>query len=780
VKSFRSIRAWSSGHIADRVSWSFWLSGAAQLILAIILVFTPLLDLLGYEFCVATSLLVSITAGPVALGVLRKRLAAGAAGRVAISVGGLYLRALISNCLLLLLPLAVILLNALRVRNCNLATGLGFFVLLPVATTIVFTTWGTTIGLMVRRRVLGGLAYASLWILIAGYNIWEIWSGPQIDSYNQIIGWLAGPIYDEVVELGLPLIASRLFGMAWALSALFLAALLQSSSHNPTARRCYGALAIVCCITAFGLTLGRYTLGFGRSYEQVRSELSGVTKTPHFVIHHSPDLSPQSAALVGQDHEFRYWQLQHMLGLSDGSDEPFESYLFATAEQKRRLVGASRTQFTKPWQRAIYLNGTEFPHPVLKHELTHAVASAFGAKPFGLSAKSGLWINLGLTEGLATAAELPVEGLDLHTWSAAMRRAGQAPSLIELFSPVGFWTASGQQSYTLAGSFVLFLISNYGQARFKEAYAAGNLEGVYPKTLAELIADWEKFLDSLPLDTRVLEQARVRFAQPSIFARPCAHEISSIRKEVLERLAASQFERSREAAMRLLSYLPNDRDTLALLVEIDSRAGKTKTAISDGLRLLQRTDLNVGQRVNLLNRIGDLLASEGKLDQAREQFQAALEADYNRSSERLALIEIEALAQGRAGAAILDFLNKGVDDAVSLLALHEAALQANSWAGAWYLLGRQLFLREHFAQALSYLQRAEELGLMQPALYAENLRLIGIARYRTGDRVGAALILTALSQFPNTFVEEQNIRDWLERISFDELYGKLIGNNTHL
>ncbi len=350
-------------------TWSLWLSGAAQLVLALILALTPLFDLLGYEFCVALSLLVSITAGPVALGVVRRRQAASTLGLVPVSRAGLYIRALAANGVLLLLPLGVILLNALRIKNCNLVTGMGFFLLLPVATATVFTTWGTTIGLLIRRRTLGYLAYTFLWMLMAGYNLWELWSGPQIDSYNQILGWFSGPIYDEVLELGLPLLASRLFGITWGLSALCFVALLQRKTHGPSGRPYAGIGMVICLAAAMSLTLGRFTLGFGRSAEHVLRELSAVTNTTHFIIHHAPDLSPAAAALAAEDHEFRYWQLQRMLGLVDHGGERFHSYLFSTAEQKRRLVGAGRTQFSKPWQRAVYLNGTEFPHPGLNTSL---------------------------------------------------------------------------------------------------------------------------------------------------------------------------------------------------------------------------------------------------------------------------------------------------------------------------------------------------------------------------------------------------------------------------
>jgi tetratricopeptide (TPR) repeat protein len=265
-----------------------------------------------------------------------------------------------------------------------------------------------------------------------------------------------------------------------------------------------------------------------------------------------------------------------------------------------------------------------------------------------------------------------------------------------------------------------------------------------------------------------VDTAAALFSPPSLFARPCAHEISAIRKEMRDGLNSNQPERARNAALRLLSHVHNDLDTTVWLVALHARMNQRDTALSDGLELLERTDLDAAQRMTLHNVVGDLLALEGALDQAREHYQAVLSASVDPSSRRLALIKIESLARGQTGASVRDFLDTGTNDAARLLDLHAAALDAHTWAGAWYLLGRQLFLREHFTQAIPYLQRAGELGFRHPALCLENLRLLAIARYRTGDRADAALILTVLSMFPNGAGDDPNVHDWLERIRFDE------------
>jgi hypothetical protein len=187
------------------------------LVAALVLAFVPLFNLLGYEFCAALSLAVSITAGPVAIGAVRRRATVlPQDARPHWIVARAYTRGLLLNLAGLVLPLAVILLNALRVKNCNLGVGFLFFLLLPVATAVVCSAWGTAVGFLVRRNFLGGLAYAALWVAVALYNLWEFWAGPQMDSYNQLIGWMAGPILDEVVQPDGTLLLSRIHGLMWA------------------------------------------------------------------------------------------------------------------------------------------------------------------------------------------------------------------------------------------------------------------------------------------------------------------------------------------------------------------------------------------------------------------------------------------------------------------------------------------------------------------------------------------------------------------------------------
>src|SRR5262249_11952994 len=158
-----------------------------------------------------------------------------------------------------------------------------------------------------------------------------------------------------------------------------------------------------------------------------------------FVIHYAatPEIE-KDIALVAADHEFRYAQVVAQLGAAPPGK--LHSFLFSDAQQKARLIGAKNVEMAKPWRREIYLEHRPFPHSSLRHEIAHAVASAFGDPIFGVASQRVAGVPLlaspGLIEGLAVAAQGPsdFERLTPHEQVRAMQVMKLKPPLRELLS----------------------------------------------------------------------------------------------------------------------------------------------------------------------------------------------------------------------------------------------------------------------------------------------------------------------------------------------------------
>ena len=116
------------------------------------------------------------------------------------------------------MPLLLSLLNAVRVRNCNLGAGLAFFLLLPVATAIVGAGSGVVAGLVFPRR--GRLVAFAIPVLSILWSLLRMYLDPPVFAYDPFGGYFPGPIYDEALRPSGTLLDYRLCNLVWVAAAL--------------------------------------------------------------------------------------------------------------------------------------------------------------------------------------------------------------------------------------------------------------------------------------------------------------------------------------------------------------------------------------------------------------------------------------------------------------------------------------------------------------------------------------------------------------------------------
>src|SRR5262249_16777187 len=120
---------------------------------------------------------------------------------------------------LLILPLVLISANALRVRNCDYATGLAFFALLPVVSVACATATGFVCARMLRRPALGA------WLVILASMVWGLvrfYRTPAIFGFDPLVGYFAGTLYDEDLSIPTALYFARAMHLLFAGGALAL------------------------------------------------------------------------------------------------------------------------------------------------------------------------------------------------------------------------------------------------------------------------------------------------------------------------------------------------------------------------------------------------------------------------------------------------------------------------------------------------------------------------------------------------------------------------------
>ncbi|MFW5966748.1 MAG: tetratricopeptide repeat protein [Persicimonas sp.] len=374
---------------------------------------------------------------------------------------------------------------------------------------------------------------------------------------------------------------------------------------------------------------------------------------------------------------------------------------------------------------------------------------------------------MGLVEGVATAADWPTEELTPHQASAALHRLELAPDISQIVGASGFWTQSSGRAYTLVGSFVRYLIDEYGIEPFKAAYPTGDFESAYDKSALELVEEWRAMLDDLSLSDREMELARYLYDRPSIFDKVCARQIGE-----LEREARAAADRGRLGEMQklyetILDYAPDNLEHRVSYARAFSRAGEHKRAIEMVEALLdERPDASPVWRARLSQLQGDLAWRLDEFDKAKASYRSCAERGVTTDIHRLLEVKLEALDrpsdQGRSDA--FEYLLGRQPGAVKLYYPMRWHQRSPGDPVAAYLIGRRLWNERQWERATPYLEQAAE--ELQPAiLLDETARMLGVAHYFQGELSRAERALDHLDDSEHPYYREQ-AREWRDRIAW--------------
>jgi hypothetical protein len=623
--------------------------------------FAPLVSRLGYEVSFVFALFGSFAAAHLgATSVSTTREAAESmllcTRQPADIVMRLCWRAVSLAWLVLLSPLLLLTLNVLRVRNCDYMAGLGFFLALPAISAAIAACTGVIAGLVARRRITASLLGLSIVLASLLWGIYRFYAHPPIFAYDPFAGYFAGTIYDEDVTPRWPFIYARLQQFFWLFSGLTLATgFLDSGSLRckMSSRRLRPLLLALPLLTA-AVLMTRYSgqLGFALDANDIKRELGGVVYTRHFEIIYPRDFDDKTVALLVEDHEFRYAQLAQTFSLAPDQSLRIRSFIFANAEQKRRLMGAARVYIAKPWLKDVYLQHAAFPHPVLKHELAHVFGVLHGDNTFGISLAwrpSAIGVpyphfNVGLIEGLAVAVDWRAFGeITNHQRAAALFRLELAPPIEQLFG-VGFLAHASGRAYGLAGSFCRYLLDRYGFKKLATVYRkAGRFESVYRKSLAQLVSEWRRFIETVPVSKQQLALVKARLRRPSILRRPCPHVVANLRADVRDLLAKGK-ERLAIATMeKVCRYEPENPYHMIALMDLRARVDGPLAGLALEKQVLAHRALGTPEKRHVLELAGDLYWSSKKPAASQKAYDEAAKYPASAAGRRLLALKRWAL-----------------------------------------------------------------------------------------------------------------------------------------
>lgn len=745
-------------------------------LIAAVFCFVPLLNLVGYESAAAFGVLGGFAATGLTLRALHRGVLVGPleAGRRSSPVAD-FLVLLVRHELMLLVPFLLLSFNATRVINCAFGVGSGFWLAISVPAIFMGQMLAWVANALLSGRIRMQIAAVLVAILgSAAAVLAHLALQPPIVGHQAFLGYFSGSIYDEALNLPTSLLWYR--GMHLAASVAVLA-MIESvwRRRNDKAIRWAVLVALIAASSFAAIAVHRQDFGIAITSNYVEEELGGRIETEHFIIYY-----PQTHEFIeardrlADDHEFRYAQMRAYFETDPVEDEKIKSYVYRDRDQKGRLMGGRRTLVSKLWLHEMHILWRGYGDHKLAHELAHIFTEPFGAGPLHLSMQAGIGVNMGLVEGAAMAADWPVRDLTPHQASAALRRLDLAPDIGGIVGATGFWAQSSGRAYTLVGSFVRFLIDEYGIEKFKKAYPHGDFDGVYKTSTEALVGEWENYVDGLDLSAEQMALARYLYDRPTIFDKVCAREIADLTVDAQTAAKRGDVGEVRDIYEEILGFDPENTRYRVGYVQVLMQAKEYAVALDQVERMLAEEQASV-LHAQLLSLRGDLAwlqandtdsARAPALSEASEAYQQCLDLGIPTAMRRLLQVKIAALSRpelkGRSLA--FDYLLGQQPPPIALYYPMRWYQQNPQDALAAYLVGRQLWNESKWAEATSFLEQAHA-GAGQGAIADESLRMLAQARYFRGELALADNAFTTLARSNNPSYSAE-AREWLYRIAW--------------
>ncbi len=505
----------------------------------------------------------------------------------------------------------------------------------------------------------------------------------------------------------------------------------------------------------------------------MQKQLAGRYETKHFIIHYPlGGAIERDIVLIGRDHEFRYRQVTETLATTVPGK--IRSYYFQSRAQKFRLFGARNVDMAKPWRREIYVHHAPFPHRVLRHEIAHVVAGSFGDPLFGVSVRYRfglpLYFNVGLIEGIAVAADWPARfALTPHQSVKAMIALGLAPKQTQVFS-TAFLSLSSSRGYTLAGSFVRYLLDTYGAKQVQQLYtSAGDFQAAFQQSAAEIYSAWQQFISTVAITEEQQALAKERFRRRGIFHRPCPHAVARSRARASALARQGNHTAATPLRQRVCQYAPAEPLYRLELAHNLYNTGEDQQA-SEQLQLLSQNEtISSSLRATSLIAAARIAKRAHDLPQTRSDLETAIKLPISRALRRTILALQFALDYDGPGAiALQQYLwpqtpqHRAMQIATAALVVASAPKLG---LGA-YLLARVMRHKGHPQTVKQLLLRALALGLPNPLFTQEAAKILAQASYQTSDfaNVHKAAELLSTPDLPQ--VDQLLAQDWLARITW--------------
>lgn len=725
----------------------------------------PLFNYLGFEFSALMTIPVALITGMLTITFLKDHLAKPLTRRTWLLVTFDYLKV---NTLLLLIPLFVMSVNAIAVKNCSFVQGLLYYLLLPFCTMIFSVALAMVIRLFFKHaRIMYFLAV----IVILLQVVVVTYFNPQLFAYNFILGYFPGFTYDETVR-GMPtLLLFREFTIiaALLLFVVFFFCLAQFSKHQSLRENLQQfhlikgdsvliAAAFVCAALLAAGHFMRDTLNIEFSADEIHRELGGKAISEHFIFYLPPaKLSPPQVRMLKAEAEFAYRIVSERLQEKLPAGEKISVYLYPDNAVKRRLIGTANTEITKPWLKQIHLSLASF-HDAFRHELVHALAANFGLPLIDASDK------IGLNEGLAMAIDWQWGNHSLHEYSAALLRENDLGQIEKLFSAAGFITQQSAFAYVVAGSFCRFLIDRYGIERFKRVFPNGSFVMVYGEPVTVLLGKWKEFLRSVDDSSISRETVETLFLQPSIFRKVCARVTAERNVRAAQAIKTGNYSLAENEFSESYKEAPTAFSLQGLFQSLLEQ--KKPQRVVDIFEQLPRSSmLRFNPAIMLL--LGDAFWMQGNLLDALQWYRKVESMNISDSYSEISALRRAILQQPLLNQSLRLFYYSEIGDSARNTLLAGLQQQNPARPVANFLMAKEMEGQKHFFEAAE-LWRSDINSFDDPVLRFASAMHAGEAYYESSEFEHAKAMFWQAKNYAASKFVQQEIDERIDECSFVE------------
>ncbi|MCU0692608.1 MAG: hypothetical protein MUF54_14505 [Polyangiaceae bacterium] len=654
--------------------------------------------------------------------------------------------------LILSAALLAVVLHGFREGFCDLGTGLLLYALGPGMGVLLGAAWGVAVG------ELAGRAHSGRWrtaialvaaiigpILTVLLSVWRFYTSPMVYAYDPFFGFFSGTLYDTIVT---DCLSSYLLYRAGTFATLLAfgagAAVLERGAcgrltFSTTRHPGVVWLAVAAAVASLIASAEGPRLGHWQTDQSIAHELGGRIENERCEVIYPRSLRDDDARLLLRDCSTQARQVSAYLVIED--PPRIRVFAFANRDQKRQLMGASQTSIAKPWRREVYITVGGYPHPVLGHELAHALAGSFARGPFDVAGDWGGWRpDPGLIEGLAEAASPDDDELTPMQWSKAMLKIGVLPALDDVFA-LRFMGHNASLAYTVAGAFVGWVRDTFGMGVVQRWYGGKSLEQLTGAPLPVHEARWKEQLARLELPASALDYARAQFERPGVFRRRCPHAVDAMNRDAGRLAAEGDCTEASRLYERASALDPLDERARMGLASCAARLEGRDAAKTRWMQLAGDGLVAVTARHRAQESLADLLLLEGEGQKARAIYQELQKTLLGEDRLRTLDVKIRASANPVEARAIGELL---IVDAVR----RSSPKLAHALLGRWmaevpsdglpaYLIGRNLVEEGAWKVAAEYLDWALERSLPEPRVLSEALRLRLIAACALRDDLSA-------------------------------------------